>query len=111
MDPGLKIAGVTGQGVIASSWFRLRGNPKFFTLSNLLFSFLRLRKKRDCFVVLLFAQKGRKRAEKKRKKLPSLCSTALAVEEILPLVKNERSVVKFSGKPHYERRVFSERRA
>ena len=35
----LKIAGVTGQGVIASSWFRLRGNPKFLTLSNLLFSF------------------------------------------------------------------------
>jgi len=47
MDPGLKIAGVTGQGVIASSWFRLRGNPKFFTLSNLLFSFLRLRKARS----------------------------------------------------------------
>jgi len=38
---------VTGQGVIASSWFRLRGNPKFFTLSNLLFSFLRLRKARS----------------------------------------------------------------
>jgi len=35
------------QGVIASSWFRLRGNPKFFTLSNLLFSFLRLRKVRS----------------------------------------------------------------
>jgi len=47
LDPGLKIAGVTGQGVIASSWFRLRGNPKFFTLSNLLFSFLRLRKARS----------------------------------------------------------------
>jgi len=39
VDPGLKIAGVTGQGVIASSWFRLRGNPKFFTLSNLLLVF------------------------------------------------------------------------
>ena len=36
------------RGVIASSWFRLRGNPKFFTLSNLLFSFfLRLRKARS----------------------------------------------------------------
>jgi len=44
VDPGLKIAGVTGQGVIASSWFRLRGNPKFFTLSNLLFSFFEAQK-------------------------------------------------------------------
>jgi len=27
-----------GQGVIASSWFRLRGNPEFLTLSKSLFS-------------------------------------------------------------------------
>jgi len=46
LDPGLKIAGVTGQGVIASSWFRLRGNPKFFTLSNLLLVFAKDSKER-----------------------------------------------------------------
>jgi len=42
---GLKIAGVTKKGVIASSWFRLRGNPEFLARCNLLLRFVKAQKK------------------------------------------------------------------